>query len=470
MPFTVVLLPLALSIFGAGLVLLLLRRIRRTRDEAPMLAALVIILFFGYGVVYEGLPVWIPRIDALVKHRFTFPIWIALGLIAAFAVLRKKTPASPLAWNLGACCLLLLAGGSLVAKHYAVSHVSAGSPAPDRSGQVSGPDVYYIVLDGYGRKDELDRYYDLDNSDFLGYLESKGFWIADSSKSNYLETALSIPSSLNLAYLEDLKPKGARFDRWYTGSVIAGLMNRPAVFDYFKSLGYRTVNVSSGYQLSNNLTGADINLGYDFTLVEFNQKLLSLTLLRPFLSAPFELISGPQLLERFALLQQAADLNGPKFVFSHILSPHPPYEFDSAGNPTKFDEDHQGWTNRAGYAGQVKFDNGKVRKAIEHILAVSARPPIIVIQGDHGPSLLDSTPSRAWNAEWPADQFRAREGILNAYFAPKAVKDQLYPSITPVNSFRAILRATFGANLPQLRDETYFSTAAAPLDLSLVPK
>jgi hypothetical protein len=51
-----------------------------------------------------------------------------------------------------------------------------------------------------------------------------------------------------------------------------------------------------------------------------------------------------------------------------------------------------------------------------------------------------------------------RMSILNAYYFPKQAYQNLYPEITPVNSFRVILNQFFGSNLPLLDDFSYFGT------------
>lgn len=41
--------------------------------------------------------------------------------------------------------------------------------------QANLPDIYYFIPDGYARADVLDDLYGLNNSDFIGYLTTKGF-------------------------------------------------------------------------------------------------------------------------------------------------------------------------------------------------------------------------------------------------------------------------------------------------------
>ena len=64
------------------------------------------------------------------------------------------------------------------------------------------PDIYYIVLDEYAGIQTLKNKFNFDNSEFYNYLSKKGFIISSKSYSHYPYTILSIPSSLNMQYLD----------------------------------------------------------------------------------------------------------------------------------------------------------------------------------------------------------------------------------------------------------------------------
>jgi hypothetical protein len=85
--------------------------------------------------------------------------------------------------------------------------------------------------------------------------------------------------------------------------------------------------------------------------------------------------------------------------------------------------------------------------AIDAILAESAQPPIILIQGDHGVPRLKAQ----------------QNAILSVYLLPQE-DDSLYASISPVNSFRVIFNSYFGGNLGLLEDRSCASSSAAPFD------
>jgi len=61
-----------------------------------------------------------------------------------------------------------------------------------------------------------------------------------------------------------------------------------------------------------------------------------------------------------------------------------------------------------------------------------------------------------------------RQWILNAYYLP-GQQDRLYPTISPVNSFRVIFDAYFGGKYDMLEDVSYFSPVPNLYDFSEKP-
>jgi hypothetical protein len=94
---------------------------------------------------------------------------------------------------------------------------------------------------------------------------------------------------------------------------------------------------------------------------------------------------------------------------------------------------------------------------VDAILANSSRPPIIIIQGDHGPGA-----HLVWSSV-DKSNVPERMAILNAYYFPDGDYKGLYPSISPVNSFRVVLNKYFGTNMGLLPGKHYFSTYLEPM-------
>ena len=95
-------------------------------------------------------------------------------------------------------------------------------------------------------------------------------------------------------------------------------------------------------------------------------------------------------------------------------------------------------------------------EVITTIFEKSARPPIIVVQGDHGSGLLLDVNSAQNTC------LRERTAILNAYYIPSIKRGTLYDTITPVNTFRIISNEVFGLQLSLLDDRSFFSTWDKP--------
>jgi hypothetical protein len=135
---------------------------------------------------------------------------------------------------------------------------------------------------------------------------------------------------------------------------------------------------------------------------------------------------------------QVPDLPGPKFVFVHMMATHDPFvinaqgEFHAYPDNGAYDEDF-----KEGYSNVIQYTNRNLELLVDKILAKSGTTPIIVLQGDHA--------------------FRNGSGleILNAYFLPEGGDKLLYPTITPVNTFRVIFDQYFGGHLELLPDESF---------------
>jgi hypothetical protein len=95
---------------------------------------------------------------------------------------------------------------------------------------------------------------------------------------------------------------------------------------------------------------------------------------------------------------------------------------------------------------------------VNKILAESETTPIIIIQGDHGPV------SYFGDDEIIKSNMKEQHAILNAYYFPQQNYDHLYPSITPVNSFRVVFNTFFDGQYELLPDKNYFIPHARPYD------
>ncbi len=359
-------------------------------------------------------------------------------------------------------------------RSFTPQEVSISEPA-------SPPDIYYIILDGYGRQDVLQNVYGFNNDDFVSYLESRGFFIAERARSNYVQTPLSLSSSLNFDYIN--------FAQEYAGSKS---INRLPLFSLLRNsrarmvleqADYQFIATSSGYPFTE-FTDADVYLSpYLSTLNELERFYLSTTVLDPLISAdttigntlrhylplPGYEASRDRILYSLNQLTKIPEREGPKFVFVHIVGPHPPFVLNRRGEVVKPSGPYLAGDGEAfggspaeyqqQYIEQLIFINSQVQEAVEAILEKSVHPPIILIQGDHGPGSLLRRDSLENTCLFE------RSSILSAYYLPNN-SSSLPQDISPVNSFRVILNAYFGTNLDFLPNYTYFSPQSWPYDFT----
>jgi hypothetical protein len=347
--------------------------------------------------------------------------------------------------------------------------------ARDTSATVESlPDIYYIIMDGYARADILEEVYQFDSGEFLSYLDQRGFYVADKSRANYCQTALSLASSMNWMYLDDLADHLGHDS--YNRLPLAPMIKESRLLQALRKHGYTIAAFSTGYPHTE-VKGADIYLSPRWQLNMFQIEVMNMTPLLllldlPFLKTPYDL-HRERMMYTLEHLGDAAEIASPKYVFVHVLAPHPPFVFGANGEHiapdrsltlgrfTFADGDHltefvgtRAYTQR--YRDQLAYVTRLLREAIDEILANSSQPPIIIVQSDHGPG------SRV-HLNNPEDSYLLeRMAILNAYYFPDQDYDALYREITPVNTFRITMDKYFGTSYGALEDRSYFSTWNQP--------
>ncbi len=330
------------------------------------------------------------------------------------------------------------------------------------------PDIYYIILDAYGRQDRLQEYYGYDNRSFITALENRGFYVAKKSTANYNQTPLCLASSLNFDYLDEKVDK-----KLSSGNALEKcreLLDSNEVARILSTKGYKYVHIGSGNG-EVQVDTADVDLNDEVDENSFQNEAMGLT---PIRSASAEKLSYDQhrskLMGVFDKLETVVSLPGPKFVYAHVLAPHPPFVFDPTGEPVNPKgpmtyADGSWLLNNItreeymkAYIDQLKYVNKRTLQAVSKLQGNSQHTPIIIIQGDHGSRM---------NLDWDAvEKTDVREvfSILNAYYVPGKVRARLYETISPVNSFRILLSTLFDRNLPLISDKSYYSASMTPVE------
>ncbi len=436
-----------------------------------------LLLFYMYGHVYTLLESASLAGLQLGRHRLLAPLWLGATLVSAvyFRRSRRSWQNTRQVLNVMALTLLVLPLGqiglyaqrSFSARLTSSETVIPDVPAPDAG--LARPDVYYIILDAYTRQDAMQKLYGMDNTPFLNDLAALGFTVASCAQSNYAQTQLSLASSLNMDYLPAL---GEQYTPAHsTRAGIQELIEHNAVRKILERYGYRTIAFETGFKgtqwqdaaeyyspaagwLEQMELGGGLN-GFEVLLLRSTAGLIvadgaaSLPrFLQPELDNPRQ-IHYNRILFVLDKLKEISLTPGPKFVFVHLVIPHPPYVFGADGEYLPLDQE-----DAPGYSDQVRFINSRMLPLLEQIIANAAIPPVIILQGDHGG--IGSAPQN-------------RMRILNAlYLSPQAAA-RLYPAISPVNTFRIFFDTYFGLDYPLLEDTAYFSVYNTPFDFTIIP-
>ncbi|MFQ5852425.1 MAG: hypothetical protein ACE5JU_17820 [Candidatus Binatia bacterium] len=465
--------PLALTLLGVVILLLLLQSILRDRHKAGIICSSGFLLFFSYQHIYDFLQV------VSVRHHVLLP---GLGIISLFAiimVIRTRRPLHLLTRvsNVVALFLVIMAFFQIAQFNIGLTsdHFLAQLRREDQRVKVEGtgpptealPDIYYIILDAYSRADVLRDIYRFDNGPFLDFLRQKGFYVAGRSTSNYPHTLVSIASSLNYAYINSLsdivgEQSGNR-------SPLKAMIEDHRIYRFLRRFNYTFIVFASGSETTEHNRNADVVLRPLRAITEFERILVygtAFPAIQDFLVRSHVLDKGTlgvwnfqewrqRIIFIFEGLKNVPQTDSPRFVFAHIVDPHPPFVFNREGGSVIRED-----TSEA-YVDEVLFLNNKVRDVVTEILSKADREPIIILQGDHGFVPPDrSFPQRV--------SLQSQFSILNAYYLPDGGQDRLYESISPVNSFRIILNHYFGTNYELLPDENYYSTVRHPYRLTNV--
>lgn len=448
-----------LSLTGIGMALLIQKALLGDWNKAAFLTAVLTFLFFSFGMVKNAVRHYIPVHDSI--FLFFYAVLFAASVFYG-AWKGKGLGRYVLRLNLLALVVVLMPLGSIV--YYKVNQPRFRVP-PEEAGlakiatdkpMTSRPDVYFILLDEYPRKDVLARFFGYDNSGFIKFLESLGFYVASESHSNYLKTSTSLPATLNMQYLDFLgETMGDSKDK----SLVTAMVFDNHAAKIFKKLGYRYIVVDSGATPTNDSPLADTVISYSpFAAKELHVLMANTTVAKPamkkFLNDQFR----QRHLYNFEALKKIPEIEGPKFVLAHMIVPHTPFVFDRTGAmpevaTVEFNPQGEVALSSEGkqlFLDQLIYLNEALKEILVKIIQKSETRPVIILQGDHGPM-----PEGEWA---PTARFLAEAApILNAFYLPPEAQKHLYPSISSVNTFRFLFDHVFGAEFGLLEDKVYFA-------------
>ena len=319
-------------------------------------------------------------------------------------------------------------------------------------------DVYWLIFDRYGSDRSLQLQFGVANP-LTPWLRDRGFEVLSDSHANYVGTAQSLATTLNMTPLDRLLQGVPTTSPNYAPTYAAIQSSR--VVRQFQALGYRYLHLGSWWNPTRIDAAADQNYNADIvsdftsavietSVIPNAIKALGIDALPPSESAKHLKYNSYALDTLDGLPSEA----GPKFVVAHVLLPHPPYIFDRDGRYIAPDESATLDPDDAWHR-QLDYTNSRLRTFLEGLLALPEdRKPIIILQADEGP-WPDRYAADKVGFDWQrasADELEIKFGIMNAWYVPGAADLQLSQSLTAINTFPVLFDHYFGLDYPLLPD------------------
>jgi hypothetical protein len=488
-PLNEVLRPFAISILVSALLLLGFRILLRDWEKAGVLGSLLVVLFFTFGHVANAVQAWLSHWNKSLNVFTLAWIWLFLFFVLSFVISMRKIPdITTQLLNLTGLVLLLFPLITIISTFFVYytnsqsesevlsqlrDEVTAEATLSEIS-EVEMPDIYYIIFDGYERADLLEQFYEYDITSFIEALEERGFYLLPSSRSNFLNTTYSLNTSLNMIYFNEFPTRIFRQARYN--------LQTNYVSEFLRNQGYQIVVFDSGTGDTNNqysdyfISPTAAHAENTAPVNPFEQLLLRTTMgLLIFEGASHE--DNPEKIDDIFIasinqelsvrrerithalthLSDFASEQGPHFLFAHIYLPHIPFLYGQDGEELQYHENLNLYWYEVEpenydeyYTYQIEYLNQAVIKTIDRILQASVNPVVIILQSDHGDE-------KYLNWDQPTAQgVNVRSAILNAIYFSDNSYEELYPSMSPVNTFRVTFNHWFGTQYPILEDKVFF--------------
>ena len=328
------------------------------------------------------------------------------------------------------------------------------------SNVVEKPDVYVLVLDAYSGDITLEQDFNYDNSEFKNELKNRGFVVQKPSYSNYPNTNLSMPSIMNMVYLDSIAEELGKDSRVLTG--IKEIRNENNAMKIFKENNYYIVSffgvanaAASKELLDERLCGSLFNLSPELQRA-FTYHYFPLSYTRALFNDNYQFDRLECTFDTVLNYEKQTDL--PLYMHLHLLLPHPPFVYNSSGERVdhKHTEDIFDESLRDAYLEQLIFANKITLEMIDSIQNRDANS-VIILMSDHGGRLgVD------WNNPTELNYYRVFNNLSAFYFPGHA--DEISENIAAVNTFRFFFNTYLDTDYELLEDKQMWFSPERPYD------
>ncbi len=297
------------------------------------------------------------------------------------------------------------------------------------------PDVYYILLDAYTSPTSLKKYWNYDSAELLNFLNKKNFFVADKAHSNYDFTPQCMLSTFDMDYIPHYTTTTKR--KLMTMAIYRKGIEHNKTVKYFQQAGYKWHNLSPFDMAEQQRTyhviripDASKTLRYMAEMTLPGRGILDITDLKNYQS-------NQLIINELKSISISKSIQ-PRFVYGHLMLPHGPYFYNEKCelNP----KGYRGKPEKELYLAQLQCTENMLTDLVDTILKNATRPPVIIMQGDHG--------SRIKSLD-----LEEHFSILYAIYLPDGEYSDFYPDISPVNTFRILSNHYLNTELELLEDK-----------------
>jgi hypothetical protein len=314
------------------------------------------------------------------------------------------------------------------------------------------PNVYFFMLDAYGRADRLRQQFGFDDSPFIHSLRGAGFVVPRRTEAAYGNTELSVPSILAMDY-------SARRSALPPDALDAIHAGKNPVVASFRELGYSFTLAPpevfgwdcEGYE--DRCIHPRETYGSSLHVSELSWTLMRRTPAADFVRGVARTDPDPLAATRQFPLEVASAVTRagryPMFTYAHVLLTHWPYLYLGKSCALR---DPRGQTTAPAYLGAIACANANTLAAVR---LIQRRDPsaVIVLASDHGSDVGANL--LVPQSRWPRREVQFRFSNFVALRLPKTCRHEVPDHLGAVNIFRVVLSCLTGRRLPLLPARHY---------------
>ena len=437
---------------------LIIQKIILDKFNASYLLSFVLVFFLFYEDIHYTVSL---LLSFQIRNRYFLPIILSATLLFLLFLLRsKRIYRLNLFLNILIIVYLIIDLTSYTVLKFESKSFTENQKLTTKLNVEHLPNVFLLLIDGYGNNNNLERYYHFNNNKFIDSLNKIGFHVVQNAKSNYCFTVLTMSSMLNLRYHT---PQQRNFM-----PEIMELIKKNIVTELLEQRGYEINNLSI-FNIQNFNAKYGLKIWTNRSSLPFYY--LTKTSIFVFLTQKEKGEGLSRELKVFQAVDSLCSVENqkPKFVYAHVLLPHVPFYLDDLGHyQQKIDDrnpslssikdlvDKDPNNNTMGsseadsllkidYISHIKYTNKKCLETITNILKYGKRPSIIILMSDHGSRMLT-------NPIPHSEAVKERYDNFCAIYYPNKDYSKLYDSITPINVMRQVLNKSINTKYYNLKD------------------